>query len=132
MANPIDTHPPMRNEAIAAMNAHRKRSRPWPKGCVMSAGTPPRSSDMPRNTSFNESASEWPASASRATEPDSKPAASFAAARTRLATSAKVMVREVSPPTSAYEVVQKESLQSEVLLGILQALTHFYEVVRRP
>ena len=81
---------------MAAMKAHRKRSRPWPSGCTTSAGTPPRRTEIPSKTSFNESAREWPASASKAADPDSRPATSFAAATSRLTASAVRIVRVVS------------------------------------
>ena len=58
MARAIDTPPPIRNDEIAATNAHRNRAPPWPRGCRASAGRRPCRSDTPRSTSLTESAAE--------------------------------------------------------------------------
>ena len=48
----------LKDAAIAAINAQRKPSRPWPIGCDASAGLRARLRETASNTSFNVSANE--------------------------------------------------------------------------
>lgn len=93
---PTEKQPPMRNDAIAARNAHRNRSRPWPSGCSSSAGAVARRREMPRRTSLVASASECAASARSAVDPDISPLINFAMAMTTFAASAMTIVRQLS------------------------------------
>ncbi len=65
-----------------------------------SAGLLARLSEMPSNTSFNESANECAASASIAVDPDVRPAINFAIAITTFAMNAIMIVRALSPRAS--------------------------------
>src|SRR5262245_32518612 len=93
----MERQPPIRNEAIAAMNAQRKRSRACPSGCAWSGGLLARCSPIARKSSLTQSAPECAASAIKPPERDTSPAASLAAAMATLASSATTIVRTLSP-----------------------------------
>ncbi len=93
----IERQPPIRNDAMAAINAQRKRSRPCPIGCTSSGGMRSRRRETASSTSLIESAPECAASASIAVDPDTIPAMSFATAMNTLASRAMTTVRVLSP-----------------------------------
>src|SRR5713226_8947384 len=104
-AKAMDRQPPIRNDEIAAMKAQRNRSRPWPLGCVSSAGARSRRSPTVRNTSLTESAAECAASASMPVDPEASPANNFATAITMLARNAITTVRVLSPAAALRRAV---------------------------
>src|SRR6267378_214000 len=105
MAKAMERQPPIRNDEIAAMKAHRNRSRRWPPGCVASAGVRSRYSPTARNTSFTESAAECAASASMPVDFEASPAINFAIAMTMLASNAITTVRVLSPSAALRRAV---------------------------